>query len=300
MTTTDAATTPTAVQEPAAFRSALISTAGHCKVACGFCFRADRGHGFLDLATYTRALSRLKEIGVESVCLTGGEPTHHPELRQLVRLAHQFGLPVSMVTSARTEAEVSRLAPLAHLLQNVTVSADSRGAMTLGRTTRSVDTAIRTLQRLDTQGKILHLTYWKLRSAECAEIAEQVAAADVDIQLSPVALDDAGIHRAGLSPSAYQVQQRSDAETLGRRFVLGPGFHRHLDRLLALQRADGQGHLCRSPTLYLSASGDLRHCPYGQQSISVHEPRVSLAGFLSRCPTDRVTPECAALCRTDD
>ncbi|WP_031070132.1 radical SAM protein [Streptomyces sp. NRRL S-118] len=90
-------------------RTALVSTAGHCKVACGFCFRADRAHGFLDTATYTRTLSRLREAGVEGVCLTGGEPTHHPQLRQLVRLAHQFGMSVSMVTSARSVAEVIAL-----------------------------------------------------------------------------------------------------------------------------------------------------------------------------------------------
>jgi organic radical activating enzyme len=97
-------------------RTALVSTAGHCKVACGFCFRADRAHGFLDTATYARTLSRLKETGVEGVCLSGGEPTHHPQLRQLVRLAHQFGMSVSMVTSARTEAEVTALSQIAHLL----------------------------------------------------------------------------------------------------------------------------------------------------------------------------------------
>lgn len=44
-----------------------------------------------------------------SVCLTGGEPVHHPHLRTLVRSCHQFGLPVSLVTSARTPADVARL-----------------------------------------------------------------------------------------------------------------------------------------------------------------------------------------------
>ncbi|MEV6677943.1 radical SAM protein [Streptomyces erythrochromogenes] len=82
-------------------RTALISTAGHCEVACSFCFRADRARGFLTTATYTRALSRLKETGVEGVCLTGGEPTHHPDLPQLVRLALQFGMTVFLATDSR-------------------------------------------------------------------------------------------------------------------------------------------------------------------------------------------------------
>ncbi len=90
---------------------------------------------------------------MEGVCLTGGEPTHHPELRQLVRLALQFGMTVSMVTSARSEAEVSALAEVAHLLTNVTVSADSQGAMALGRTTRTAASAVTTLDAVDTPRK---------------------------------------------------------------------------------------------------------------------------------------------------
>lgn len=156
------------------FRSALISTAGHCKIACGFCFRTDRAHGFLDIPTYTRALSRLKEAGVEAICLTGGEPAHHPELRQLLRLAHQFGLHPSIVTSARSVEDVERLADNARLLANITVSADSIGAMELGRTTRSVDSAVATLEQVPAAEKILHLTYWKLTADECQEIYERV------------------------------------------------------------------------------------------------------------------------------
>ncbi|MFE6406547.1 hypothetical protein ACFVOR_06385 [Streptomyces sp. NPDC057837] len=100
----------------------------------------------------------MKEAGAEGVCLSGGEPTHHPELRQLVRLAHQFGMSVSMVTSARTVAEVTALSQIAHLLANVTVSADSQGAMLLGRTTRTAASGIDTLRAISTDTKILHVT----------------------------------------------------------------------------------------------------------------------------------------------
>ncbi|WP_327324562.1 radical SAM protein [Streptomyces sp. NBC_01210] len=155
-------------------RMALVSTAGHCAVACSFCFRADRARGFLTTATYARALSRLKEAGVEGVCLTGGEPTHHPELRQLVRLALQFGMTVSMVTSARLEVEVTALAEVGRLLTNVTVSADSQGAMALGRTTRTAASAVATLDAVDTASKVLHLTYWDVDNEEAAQLANLV------------------------------------------------------------------------------------------------------------------------------
>ncbi len=180
-------------------RTALVSTAGHCKVACGFCFRADRAHGFLDTATYTRTLSRLREAGVEGVCLTGGEPTHHPQLRQLVRLAHQFGMSVSMVTSARSVAEVIALSHVTHLLSNVTVSADSQGAMLLGRTTRTAASGIATLRAISTETKILHVTCWGLSDDECQELADLVSEAGVEVQFSPVVLDERALRRDGKS-----------------------------------------------------------------------------------------------------
>jgi MoaA/NifB/PqqE/SkfB family radical SAM enzyme len=278
------------------YHSALISTAGHCAIACGFCFRADRAHGFLDITTYTRALSRLKESGVRGVCLTGGEPTHHPELRQLVRLAHQFGMPVSIVTSARAQTEVQRLGQVAHLLGNVTISADSLGAMRIGRTGRSVRSAVHTLRRIDGTSAILHLTYWNLTDHECREVARTLGNTSATLQLSPVTLDEAALRRAGLSPTAYAEQQRHDAQILGRHFELGDRFHRHLDTLRDLRSATARLTCC-SAALYVSAAGELRRCPYGQEGVNVTAPRAEIARFLESPPTDQVTADCAALCR---
>ncbi len=280
----------------ARYRSALISTAGHCAVACGFCFRADRAHGFLDIATYTRALSRLKELGLVAVCLTGGEPTHHPELRQLVRLAHQFGLPVSVVTSARAEAEVRRLEEIDHLLTNVTISADSTEAMRLGRTTRSVSSAARTLARINDVEAVLHLTYWSLTNNECREIAQAVAETGATLQLSPVVLDGPALLRAGLTPTAYQEQQRRDADLISRHYALGAGFRQHLEILQSLSSTTVRS-ACRSTTLYVSADGELRRCPYGDQGVNVTAPRTDISRFIEGPSTEKITPDCAALCR---
>ncbi|MGW5200762.1 radical SAM protein [Streptomyces spiralis] len=281
-------------------RTALVSTAGHCKVACGFCFRADRAHGFLDLATYTRALSRLREVGVEGVCLTGGEPMHHPELRQLVRLARQFGMSVSVVTSARTVSEVITLSQMAHLLANVTVSADSQGAMLLGRTTRTAASAIDTLRAISAKAKILHVTYWDLSDAECRELADLVADTSVEVQFSPVVLDERTLRREGHSVQGYLVQQQLDAHVLGRYFSLSDRFRAHLSELRDLQSPTGGGvrPSCRSATAYVSADGYLRRCPYGQASVSVQAPRAAIRRFLTGPAQDRVTPDCAAICRS--
>ncbi|MFI9157094.1 radical SAM protein [Kitasatospora aureofaciens] len=280
-------------------RTALISTAGHCKIACGFCFRADRAHGFLDTATYARTLSRLKEMGVDGVCLTGGEPTHHPHLRQLVRLARQFGMSVSMVTSARTVAEVVTLATVAHLLANVTVSADSQGAMLLGRTTRTAASGIDTLRTISTETKILHVTCWCLSDSECRDLAGLASDAGVEAQFSPVVLDEHALRRDGKSVQDYLVQQHLDADMLGRYFDLSDRYREYLGELrdLQLPAAGGERRSCRSATAYVSADGRMRRCPYGQASVSVHAPRAEIRQFLTAPAQDRVTPDCAAICR---
>ncbi|WP_332757696.1 radical SAM protein [Streptomyces sp. MT206] len=278
-------------------RTALVSTAGHCEVACSFCFRADRARGFLTTATYTRALSRLKETGVEGVCLTGGEPTHHPDLRQLVRLALQFGMTVSMVTSARSEAEVTALAEVGHLLTNVTVSADSQGAMTLGRTTRSAASAVSTLDAVDTPSKVLHLTYWDVDDDEAAQLADLVAGKGIDVQLSPVLLSEDALRRDGRSVQDSLMQRARDTASLGQHFRLSNGYRSYLDDLRQLQLSKEESHPCRSATLYVSAKGEVRHCPYGASEISVHAPRTEIRAFLDAPLTDRVVPDCAAICR---
>ncbi|GGX36599.1 radical SAM protein [Streptomyces noursei] len=283
-------------------RTALVSTAGHCKVACGFCFRADRAHAFLDTATYTRALSRLKEAAVEGVCLTGGEPTHHPQLRQLVRLTHQFGMTVSMVTSARTVAEVVVLSQVARLLANVTVSADSQGAMRLGRTTRTAASAIDTLRAISTDTKILHVTCWDLSEGECQDLVGLVSKTDVQVQFSPVVLDGRALRRDGTSVQDYRAQQQLDADMLGRHFHLSDRYWAYLDELQDLQLSanGGERWSCRSAAAYVSADGHIRRCPYGQASVSVHAPRAAIREFLTTPPQDRVIPNCAALCRPSD
>ncbi|MEN8649077.1 radical SAM protein [Streptomyces sp. 21So2-11] len=283
---------------PHRFKEALVSTAGHCKIACGFCLRPDREAGFVDIPTYTRTLSRLKEVGVEGICLTGGEPAHHPQLRDLVRLAHQFGIAVSVVTSARTEADVTTLAAVGHLLTNLTVSADSEGAMKLGRTTRSVKSGLATLEAVPAPVKVLHLTYWDVEEAEGRSMYEQIRDANIDLQFSPVMLDSADQRDAGLHLGDYLQQQRSDAETLACYFQLSPRFQKHLAALRTMLLQPRRA-LCRSTVLYVSADGRLRRCPYGTTGVTVQAPRSTIRAYLEASPEDEVTPDCAAICRTD-
>ncbi|OAR22207.1 radical SAM protein [Streptomyces sp. ERV7] len=285
-----------AIPVPARFTEALVSTAGHCKIACGFCLRPDRAPGYLKIATYTRTLSRLKEMGVEGVCLTGGEPAHHPQLRDLIRLAHQFGLAVSVVTSARAEAEVAGLARIGHLLANLTVSADSTGAMHLGRTTRSVKTALATLRAVPAPAKVLHLTYWDMSDTEARAVHTALRDAEFEVQLSPVMLDPAAQAKAGLSLDEYVQRQRNDTDHLAHYFQFSPRFQKHLTALHAML-LHPRSVSCRSSLLYVSMDGHLRRCPYGTTGVPVQAPRTVIRDYLAAPPGDKVTPDCAAICR---
>lgn len=236
------------------------------------------------------------------MCLTGGEPTHHPRLRQLVRLAHQFGLTVSMVTSARTVAEVTVLSQVAPLLSNVTVSADSQGAMLLGRTTRTAASAIHTLRSVSTESRILHVTCWDLGDQECQDLADLVAAAGVEIQFSPVVLDQRALHRAGATIPEYLDRQQHDAEALSRHFNLSDRYWTYLAELRDLHRtrSEPERRPCRSATAYVSADGHIRRCPYGRASVTALAPRAEIGQFLTAPAQDRVTVDCAAICRSPD
>ncbi|WP_340560176.1 radical SAM protein [Streptomyces sp. GSL17-111] len=275
-------------------RTALISTAGHCKVACGFCFRSDRAHGFLDTATYTRHLSRLKEAGVEGVRLSGGEPTHHPQLRQLVRLAHPFGMAVSMVTSARTVAEV-----IAPLPGGAPAGQCDRLRRLAGRHAAGPHHPHRglrprhTARAISTETKILHVTCWGLRDEECQDLAGLVSEVGVEVQFSPVVLDERALRRDGKSVQDYLVQQRLDADVLSRHFDLSDRYRAYLDELGDLQfpTDGGERWSCRSAAAYVSADGDIRRCPYGQASVSAHAPRAAIRQFLTAPAQDRVMPD---------
>ncbi|MFB9465813.1 hypothetical protein [Streptomyces cinereospinus] len=167
--------------------------------------------------------------------------------------------------------------------------------MLLGRTTRTAASGIDTLRAISTGTKILHVTCWGLSDGECQELAHLVSEADVEIQFSPVVLDERALRREGKSVQDYLLQQHLDADRLGRFFNLSGGYRAYLDELryLQLPPAGGERWSCRSATAYVSTDGYIRRCPYGQASVSVNAPRAAIRYFLTAPAQDRVTPDCA-------
>ncbi|GAA3299460.1 hypothetical protein GCM10020295_37730 [Streptomyces cinereospinus] len=168
--------------------------------------------------------------------------------------------------------------------------------MLLGRTTRTAASGIDTLRAISTGTKILHVTCWGLSDGECQELAHLVSEADVEIQFSPVVLDErAPAPRGQIGPglSVAAAPRRRPAWPLF--FNLSGGYRAYLDELryLQLPPAGGERWSCRSATAYVSTDGYIRRCPYGQASVSVNAPRAAIRYFLTAPAQDRVTPDCA-------
>ncbi|WP_206441102.1 radical SAM protein [Streptomyces boncukensis] len=279
-------------------RTALISAQGHFGMGCGCCVRADRTDSFLDPATYALALSQLKETGVEEVCLSGGEPVHHPQIIQLIRQTRQLRMPVSMTTSARTVSEVITLSKAAPLLAQVTVCADSQGAGRLRGTTRTAEAAISTLRVIRADVKILHVTCWEMTDDECAVLASLASEAKLEVQFSPGAPGEHALPDEGMPLQGSVAQQELDATLLDRYFTLPGRYRAHLRALRDLRRPrTGDGRWpCRSASAYVSADGSIQRCPHGQTSVTVHAPPAAIRQFLAASAQDHATPDCASLC----
>lgn len=281
--------TPTAV---------LVSTADACRVGCRFCFRADRGSDVLGLDTFARALSRLKELGVTEVCLSGGEPTDHQNFLQLVRVSLQFGLPASTVTAARADVRAERLESAAGMLSWITLSADSVEAGRLGGVDRSPASALPLIRRLPPDRVSLHVTCWRLTAEEVDEWAAIVRQTGVRLEISPLLPTDK------FSPAADRdslpAQWAKDRDVLLSRFALSDVLKKNLEGYASTYDPHAPASVCASSRLYLSANGEIRRCPYDHaRGVSVWTGRSEVRAGVEQLFThpSRTARSCLGICR---
>ncbi|MFE5034938.1 radical SAM protein [Streptomyces sp. NPDC056683] len=276
-----------------ALSGVLISTADNCEVNCRFCFRADVGRDVLSLDAYSRALSRLREFGVDELCLSGGEPTDHPEFRQLVRVALQFGFRPSVVTAARTGPRLDALAEVAGMLSHVTVSADSRRAEELGRTGRTIASTPPVFEALGHHRASLHVTAYELDEDDLKSIIGVVETADVPVEVSPL-----------LPSPTFRFENpdlKRDLALIDTFF----GMSEQLRTVVSDYHTWLRGPVvrsCESERLYLSADGFLRRCPYdksGQVSVFATRQEISDALEQSFCEPPKTSLACMAICRSE-
>lgn len=56
-----------------------------CNLSCGYCNEFDKDSKPVELEILKQRALKLKELGSFAICLTGGEPTLHPDLCELIR-----------------------------------------------------------------------------------------------------------------------------------------------------------------------------------------------------------------------
>ena len=113
---------------------ALIEVNSHCNLDCPICF-ADAQKGFsLSMAQVERMLDRFVELEGEPevVQFSGGEPTIHPEILPMLRLAKDKGVKVVMLNTngLRIAQDDRLLAGLAELRPTIYLQFDGFSAQT--------------------------------------------------------------------------------------------------------------------------------------------------------------------------
>lgn len=92
-----------------------VEITSRCDLACRHCFNSS-GQGplqELSLVDLTYLFDQVREMGIEKIRISGGEPTLHPDFSAVVTEAHRRGLRVSINThglySSRTRAQIAEL-----------------------------------------------------------------------------------------------------------------------------------------------------------------------------------------------
>jgi uncharacterized Fe-S cluster-containing radical SAM superfamily protein len=116
----------------------IVEPTNACNLGCAYCGNKDmvRPKKFLDVDLYRQLLDQMVELGIPRITLhTIGEPTLHPRIGELVKMATDRGRVVTLSTNgtllAREELTRSLVQGAPHLLN---VSADAADEETLGKT----------------------------------------------------------------------------------------------------------------------------------------------------------------------
>lgn len=82
-------------------KRAMLDTGRVCNESCKFCYYAheDCKKEFVQLKDLKSQLYNFKQNGREWIDLSGGEPSIHPDVKQVVSYAHELGLKVCMITN---------------------------------------------------------------------------------------------------------------------------------------------------------------------------------------------------------
>lgn len=81
------------------FESVCCYITNNCNFSCDYCYRLDCDEKYMDIKIFKRILEKLKEIGCKRIAITGGEPTLHPKLSEMIELSNEKGFYVDLLTN---------------------------------------------------------------------------------------------------------------------------------------------------------------------------------------------------------
>jgi AdoMet-dependent heme synthase len=85
-------------------RWAYLEIIGKCDLKCSYCYNRESGFGVdsqISVNEFRQAIDRLHSAGIEQVTLSGGEPTLHSHLADLVSVASKTGMSVHICSNGR-------------------------------------------------------------------------------------------------------------------------------------------------------------------------------------------------------
>jgi cyclic pyranopterin phosphate synthase len=123
-------------------RDLRLSITDRCNFRCVYCMDPDvrfmPQHELLSVEELARVARVCVGLGIEKIRLTGGEPTVHPQLEEIIRAVAATGVEdIAMTTNGSLMDERSAAAWRRAGLSRVTISLDSVQPETFARTTRS-------------------------------------------------------------------------------------------------------------------------------------------------------------------
>ncbi|HWQ35608.1 MAG TPA: radical SAM protein [Blastocatellia bacterium] len=82
-----------------------------CNLACGYCNEYDKVSEPVPFELMVRRLDKLRSLGVSLIIISGGEPTLHPQLDDIIRHARGLGMLVGLITNGYylTQERIERL-----------------------------------------------------------------------------------------------------------------------------------------------------------------------------------------------
>jgi len=106
--------------------SIVVELTNRCNLSCRHCFAGRHGgRDDLPLEVLDKLLAGAKELGIERLAFTGGEPTLHPRFPEIVRRTSEAGYEFSLVTNGQNFPSIyAHILPYRQQLGVVTFSLD--------------------------------------------------------------------------------------------------------------------------------------------------------------------------------